>query len=76
MRIHCDPVVYLHRARALCRWIRRTGAFVDLDLVLDVRASTETRPTRVLHVTDFCARDPRYSVLRHNPWIGTGQTPP
>ncbi|HEX5035828.1 MAG TPA: hypothetical protein VFX30_01570 [bacterium] len=70
-RIHCDPVVYWNRARALCRSEGRGTVFKDFDLILNARRSTETELKPVLAVENFCATDPAYRVWRHNEWIRT-----
>jgi hypothetical protein len=57
-----------HReARTSCGRI----AFVDLDVHLRSRRSSETKLRTVIDFPDFCARRPRYHPFRHNDWIRT-----
>jgi hypothetical protein len=68
-RIHCDPIVFWNRARALCRSEARGRRFTDFDLYLNSRRSTEGKLTPVVRLENFCASDPAYRVWRHNAWI-------
>jgi hypothetical protein len=68
-RIHCDPIVYWNRARALCRSPERGSLFTDFDLYLNSRRSTEKDLKPVIAVENFCATDPAYRIWRHNVWI-------
>jgi len=71
-RIACDPIVYFNRARNLCR--QRDGgrvAFVDLDLFLSARRSSDGEMKRVIDTKDFCTKGERYDPFRHNAWILT-----
>ncbi len=71
-RIACDPIVYFNRARNLCRQ-RDAGraAFMDLDLFLSARRSSESELRRVIDTKGFCAKRERYDPFRHNAWIVT-----
>jgi len=71
-RIACDPIVYFNRARNLCRQ-RDAGraAFMDLDLFLSARRSSESELRRVIDTKGFCAKRERYDPFRHNAWILT-----
>ncbi|HSA59028.1 MAG TPA: hypothetical protein VLJ37_05015 [bacterium] len=68
-RIHCDPIVYWNRARALCRSPEHGTRFTDFDLVLDSRRSTQTAATPVIRLENYCASNPAYRTWRHNEWI-------
>lgn len=68
-RIRCDPVVYLSEARRLCRAHGKSDRFVDLDLTLRSRRSTDGDLHTIVDVTDFCAKSPGYSILGFNDWI-------
>jgi hypothetical protein len=69
-RIHCDPIVYLDRARALCEQIRHAGATaIDVDLELDSKRSSDARLRPVLRLRHFCSAPPDYSAFGFNRWI-------
>jgi hypothetical protein len=68
-RIQCDPIVYLSRGKILCDRLRHTPGFVDLDLKLESKRTTDAQPVPVIDVPGFCARWPTYSLLRPNDWI-------
>lgn len=68
-RIHCDPIVYWNRARALCRSPERGSRFMDFDLFLKSRRQTGKAATTVLRIENYCASNPAYRVWRHNEWI-------
>jgi len=71
-RIACDPIVYFNRARNLCRRRDAGGAaFLDLDLFLSARRSSDGRMKRIIATTGFCAKGERYDPFRHNAWILT-----
>ena len=65
IRLHCDPIVYLSRARRLCRDPR----VVNLDWTLRTRRSDEKELRGVVDQRDFCDRRLRYSSLLPNDWI-------
>jgi hypothetical protein len=70
IRLHCDPIVYLSRARRLCREHQaRDPGFQDLDLSLRTRRSNETELKTVIDLPGFCARDIHYSYFTPNDWI-------
>lgn len=68
-RIHCDPIVFWNRARALCRSEGHGRDFSDFDLYLGSRRKTETSLKPVVAIENFCASSPAYRVWRHNEWI-------
>jgi hypothetical protein len=69
-RIHCDPIVYLDRARALCGQIRHAGATaIDVDLELDSKRTSDARFRPVLRLRHFCSDPPRYNPFGFNAWI-------
>lgn len=69
VRLQCDPVVFWNRARHLCRQWRRDAEFVDLDVALFSRRSSEKNVHTVIQMTDFCKTDPDYSMVFSNSWI-------
>ena len=69
VRIHCDPVVYINRARNLCLRNASNPRFENLDLVLRSRRSTAPDYTPVLDMRNFCSQNLDYSLLRTNDWI-------
>jgi hypothetical protein len=69
-RIHCDPIVYLSRARNLCEKERATNPnFANLDLSLRTRRSSESELQTIVNQPDFCGKELSYSLLSHNDWI-------
>ncbi|MCM2280915.1 MAG: PQQ-binding-like beta-propeller repeat protein, partial [Bdellovibrionaceae bacterium] len=69
IRIWCDPIVYWNMARTLCERHRKNPDFVDLDLFLTGRKSTEHVQKKVIELRDFCKHQPQYSTWRDNDWI-------
>jgi len=69
-RTACDPILIHGFARNLCR-ARDAGrtAFVDLDVHLRSRRTSERELQTVIDFPDFCARLPRYRPFQHNDWI-------
>jgi hypothetical protein len=69
-RTACDPILIHGFARNLCR-ARDAGrlAFVDLDVHLRSRRTSERDYRSVIDFADFCARRPRYRPFGHNDWI-------
>ena len=68
-RIACDPLVYFHFARAVCRDHASKPGFEDLDLLLDSRRGKNGKLTRVVDLPGFCKRGISYRPLAQNPWI-------
>lgn len=76
VRIHCDPITYLSRARFLCKnEIKMNNAFKDLDLSLCSKRASEGEFHQVIDEKDFCTKDLRYSLLSHNGWIHYNSLP-
>lgn len=68
-RIACDPLVYFHLARGLCRDPSRLDpGFHDLDLQLVSQRRTGPLVT-VVDQKAFCSEPVHYSALWPNPWI-------
>jgi len=67
-RIACDPLVYFHMARGVCK--SRTGhdGFEDLDLKLVSKRQTGPLVT-VVDQPNFCSKPVGYSALTPNAWI-------
>jgi hypothetical protein len=65
-RSRCDPLVYYAIARNACA--RSPGA--DFDLSLRSKRNSSVDYTQVINVRNFCATQPRYTLWRHNGWIG------
>ena len=70
-RIGCDPIVMYNRARNLCRHRHNGENFVDLDLSLTSRRTTEEQNHRVIETANFCSQDLHYNPFWHNSWILT-----
>ncbi len=68
-RIHCDPIVYLSVARALCRQGVEQQRWTDLDLSLRSRRASESILRPVVQLDKFCLRNVQYDVWRPNDWI-------
>ena len=69
-RIRCDPLVYFHRARALCRQMAEAGAgALSVDLGLDSKRASDADFHPVIRVNDFCRAPPHYRALGWNAWI-------
>ena len=69
-RIRCDPIVYLDRARALCRQMHDAGATgLDLAVQLDARRSTDPSLRPVLRLRHFCTAAPHYDPFGFNAFI-------
>jgi hypothetical protein len=66
-RSRCDPVIFFDLARNACR--RRAANFVDLDLSLRSKHSSEPAYRQTIDLKGFCAADPTYHMWRHNEWI-------
>jgi hypothetical protein len=65
-RSRCDPLVYHAIARNACA---RSPA-ADFDLSLRSKRNSSAGYTQVLDIRHFCATQPRYTLWRHNEWIG------
>ena len=68
-RIRCDPLVYFNVAHTECRERSEDPGFLDLDLHLWSRRSTEPTLRSVIALTDFCRKKPTYDMWRPNDWI-------
>lgn len=71
-RVLCDPLVYASASREICA--RNAGRVGVLDLHLQTRRAGEAEYHAVVDVADVCAQPLNYSLLRHNPWIQSGET--
>ncbi len=71
-RVLCDPLVYASASRGICA--RNAGRVGVLDLHLQSRRAGEAAYHAVMDVPDVCAQPLKYSLLRHNPWIQSGET--
>jgi hypothetical protein len=70
VRIHCDPITYLSRARNLCeREKRSTAGLQSLDLTVRSRRATGDKLRDVVNITDMCSKQVSYSLFKHNDWI-------
>lgn len=65
-RSRCDPLIYYAIARNACA---RSPA-ADFDLSLRSKRNSSGGYTQVLDIRNFCATQPRYTLWRHNEWIG------
>lgn len=68
-RIWCDPIVYWNMARAICAAERLHPDFVDLDVHMVSRKTTDNIYRRVIDAPNFCSKNPDYSVWGANDWI-------
>ncbi len=69
-RIHCDPAVYFSRAKAVCKMYKQKDkSFIDIDLSLKSKRSSELVYQQVIDVKGFCSKDLSYSVFGKNDWI-------
>jgi outer membrane protein assembly factor BamB len=75
IRIHCDPVVLYNRARAVCRERAQDPAFLDLDLYLVSKRTTDQSFRPVIASRDFCKTITDYRILTANPWILASEDP-
>jgi hypothetical protein len=67
-RIACDPLVYFHMARGVCKSRAGREGFEDLDLKLVSKRQTGPLVT-VVDQPSFCSKPVSYSALLPNPWI-------
>lgn len=65
----CDPIVYWNIAHSICRDEVHNTDFIDIDIFMLSRKSTDAVFRRVYEVTDFCSKKPQYSIWRSNNWI-------
>ena len=73
LRIACDPIVIVERARNICRHRSElTHDALELDLHLLSRRMAEPALRRVIDLPGFCARRIRYNPFWHNGWILIG----
>jgi len=72
-RTACDPITIYGAARNLCRQ-REAGrmSFVDLDVDLISRRTTDVVAKPIIALRDFCRSRPRYDPFMHNYWLGAG----
>jgi hypothetical protein len=68
-RIHCDPILYLDEARRQCARFSLEKDFLDLDLELWSRRTTDFDFQKTISVRDFCSKDHRYEVFGRNHWV-------
>jgi len=71
-RIACDPIVYLEAAKQMCKGTELRPRLEDFDLTLASGRRADRALQLVVSIQFFCASSPRYSFLRHNPWIRAG----
>lgn len=69
-RIHCDPAVYFSRAKAVCKvYKEKDKSFIDIDLSLKSKRSSEVTYQQLIDVKGFCSKDLSYSFFGKNDWI-------
>jgi hypothetical protein len=66
VRVKCDPIVYIARAKDFCRKNRSNPDFIDLDVNLISRRSTDTDYQPVISIRDFCKVNPDFKIFGHN----------
>jgi hypothetical protein len=69
VRIKCDPIVFLSRARTICRNNMENKLFLDLDLSLNSKTISENNFHEVINVKNFCSKKLEYSIWGNNSWI-------
>lgn len=67
-RIACDPLVYFHLARGVCKAQQGKAGFEDLDLKLVSKRQTGPLVT-VVDQERFCSEPISYSAVTPNAWI-------
>jgi hypothetical protein len=68
-RIKCDPILVWNLARDRCR---RSSELEMSKLHVELRSRLRDGDDQfhtVIDMDDFCAKDPSYSIWRHNNWI-------
>jgi hypothetical protein len=73
-RTRCDPIIAWNRARELCRILKSNSEFRDLRVRMESKRSSSSSYTRIIDLSDFCLKNPDYSMLRHNSWIDTNHS--
>ena len=68
-RIACDPIVYFDLAQANCRKYAQDERFVDFDLHLRSRRTSDDEFRTVIDVKNFCSANLHYDMWRPNSWI-------
>jgi len=65
----CDPLVYYDLATNLCRNFSSDPNFIDLDVLMVSRRSSDWDYRPVLQIEKFCHQGLAYGFLTHNSWI-------
>lgn len=68
-RIHCDPIVYLNRAHNFCEKNRHNQKFVNLDIKLESKTTTDSAYQTIFELHDFCTKPVAYSMFHPNLWL-------
>jgi hypothetical protein len=63
VRIHCDPLVYLHEMKGLCEDQALQEGFVDADFSLQTRRVSDPHQTETLALKNICSQPPRIGFL-------------
>jgi hypothetical protein len=70
LRLLCDPIVYLSRARHFCRTIAsQVPDLESTDWVMKSRRGTEPDLHTIIEVKDVCRQLPAYRLLGSNGWL-------
>jgi len=71
VRIRCDPVVFLSRARQLCLLNASNTHFFDLDWVLETKKKSDKNTSfkTIVDIKNFCSQNIKYSLFFKNDWI-------
>jgi len=68
--LHCDPIVHYDFAKWLCRYLKNSPSPAgDIDVFLQSKRTSDKEYQTIIDVTDFCAKNIRYSVWGWNDWI-------
>lgn len=68
-RVHCDPLVYLSEIRELCARESQRPDFIDADLALYSKRTTEAEYRQMIHVRDACHKRPVFRLAGENKWV-------
>lgn len=72
-RIWCDPLVHYSKAKWICEKSKVFDDFVDIDIYMNSRRSTDSEYLRVFALENICNEDPGFNVFLPNAWIGEWQ---
>lgn len=68
-RFHCDPYLYFSRARSFCPYFRDDPDFLEIDLMMISKLSSDAQFRPLLRIRDLCGSGLDYRSWRANTWI-------